>query len=767
MSVNAEQPVAPALPADRRFSQMVPTLLGVCAGIILIALLISGVRIDEVLLFVGFQIAFAVVPGLLSYLLLVGIPRPVGDILAVAIPLGLAIQIGCFILTAAVGERWLFSIYPVLFIGASAPFLYLRRAALAPLRSAGALRAVTRKSVLAVPLITVCTLLVIYLAVFATNPLPREIHSVSYYPDLVFDISLAAEILHHWPFMNPSVSGVALHYHIFVNIAIAATAQVTRLNLLTIVMRLEPTFLVSLIAVELFALGRKVGGTPAAGVTAVVLGLFAGELNFSWIDLAGGGIPVLGLLFSPSYQLGAVFFLAVCLVLVDRVAFEIRGSRARCALVLGILSFGAVGAKVSVVPILAAGLALFILGQAPLRRANLKAMRAGDIWSLAVVATVGVAGYVFIYRGGGQGQAFEPLNFLSYTGFASIYRQADHSLAYALLSVLASAIVLCVLLLSLVGILFNRSLWLPLRAASSPERLLLCMFAASLAPFLLFAVPADSQIYFIAYGFLAASVVSAAGLTTAVGALRLRAADFVSPALVCAAGVLAVIVNLWTGRSTVALVPAYAFLACIVILTTRLLRRRVSETDVSALRAFLTLGALVLVCLTIASQVFEQTAPTIDRRLTGEHTFKPSGVGFHRGITTDLLRGLEWVRDHTAPSAVIAINDHELSGGGGSPYIYTSAFSERRVFLESWQYTTQGASYAVLEKSGTPFPHLLAINDAAVLRASPAAISLLDDHYGVRYIVIDRHHGPSASPYLYRVADLVYSNPDVAVFKIK
>jgi hypothetical protein len=747
-------------------SSAVLALLGLCAAIPPVVLLISGVTAIELLLFVCFQLAFAVVPGLLSYLLLVGRPRLLADTLAVAIPLGLAIQIGCFVLTAAMGERWLFSIYPAVFIIATAPFLYLRRARMTPIPWRQALQVVTCKSAFAVLLVTAGTLFVVYLALFATSPLPREIHSASYSPDLIFHMSLAAELLHHWPIMNPSVSGEALHYHIFVHIAIAATAQVTRLDLSTLVMRLEPTFLVGLIAVELFVLGRKVGGGLAAGLTALALGLFAGELNFSWIRLAGGGIPALGLLFSPSYQLGAVFFLAVCIVLIDHLALETR-SRVRYALALGILSFGAVGAKSSVVPVIAGGLALFILGQAPLLGANLKAIKAIHIRSLPIVVTIGVAGYLFIYRGGGDGAIFKPLDFLTYTGFGTIYSHADHSPLYALLSVVAAAVVLCVLLLALLGVLFVRERWLPHRAASHPERLLLCMFAASLLPFVLIGVVGDAQVYFVVYGFLAASVVSAAGLTTVAGALRLKAADVILPGLLCAAGVLAIVIDLWKGRSTVALVPAYAFLTCIVFVTTWLAYRRETRgVTVNARRRILTLGAVVLVCLTVASELFEQTAPTIDHWLRGESAYELSGTNFHRGITTNLLRGLAWLRDHSQPSAVIAVNNHELGGNGGSRYFYYSAFSERRVFLESWRYTPQASRYASLGETVNPFPRLLAINDAAVLRASPAAISLLHDHYGVRYIVIDRLHGP-ASANLARLTHLVYSNPDISVFKVE
>ncbi len=771
MSASAARPVLAASPAARAGAPAsVLAIWTLCAAIVCGALLISGVRLTELLLFAGFQIVFAIVPGLLTYLLLIGRPRLLVDSLAIIIPFGLGIQIGCFVLSAAIGERWLFSIYPAVFLLLATPPLYLRRRTLALTWSIGLPRAMTHKTALAVLLITVGAVLILYLALFATSPLPRNIHSANYYPDLIFNVSLAAELLHHWPFLSPSVSGVALHYHIFVNISVAAAAQVVQLDLSTIVMRLEPTFLVGVIAVQLFALGRKLGSSPATGLTAVAIGLFAGEVNFSPVNLAGGGIPVLGFLFSPSYQLGAVFFLAVSILLIDCLA-QTSGLRVRQALALGLLSFGAVGAKSSVIPILAAGLALFILGQTHLLgrssspSTGRKMLGATHISSLALVSAVGLAGYALIYSGGGEGIMLRPLNFLSYTGLASIYDRAGHSLPYALLSTVAGAVVLCLLLSSLLGIFFVRERWLPSRAAASPERLLLCMFAVSLPPFLLLAVPGDSQVYFVVYGFLAASVVSAAGITLALGALHLETVDFIRPALLCAAGVLVVATGLWAASSTVSLLPAYAFLACIVVLTLWLLRRRVTGVQSSKRHQFLVLGMLVLACLALASELTEQTAPTVDDWLHGKSAFKPSGINSHRGITTDLLRGLQWLRHNTPPSTVIAVNNHDLGGDGGSRYVYYSAFAERSVFLESWQYTPQGAQYVALKKTSSPFPRLLAINDAAVLQASPTAISLLRDRYGVRYILIDRLHGPS-SPGLARVARLVYSNPAVTVFKI-
>ncbi len=741
-------------------------VIGTCTIIAIVALLISGVTVSEVLLFVCFEIAFAIVPGLvLSFALLKG-GRPLADTLAVAWPLGLAIEIGCFVLTAAVGERWLFTLYPAVFVVVVVPLLWKRRAEVLSRWPARLRTPVEREVAIAVLLVTAGAAFVVFLGLFAPSPLPRDIRSASYYPDLIFNVSLAAELLHHWPFMDPSVSGQSLHYHIFANVDMAATAQITRLDLATIAMRLQPTVLIGLIGVQLFALGRKVGGSRAAGLVVLTIGLFAGELNFSWHDLAGGGASVLGGLYSPSYQLGAVFFLAVLIVLVDYLALASHRSRAFHWTALGILSLGAVGAKSSVVPILACGLALFALMRVFLRRdLMVKATTVDDICGLAVIGAAGAAGYMLLYRGGGQGVTFKPLDFVSYSGLAPVYQRASHSLVYALAAVGAAAIVLCMAFLSLAGVLFVRDRWWPRESRSSPERLLLCMFAASLPPFVLIAVPGDSEAYFVVYGFLAASVVSAAGVTAVTRGLRLDRAELLRPGLVCAAGVLVVIVGLWIDRSPLALLPAYGLLACILALTTWMLRARVRVVTARPLRGLLVLGVIVVISLSVVAESFERIAPTIDSWLHGAPGYEASGSESHRGMTADLWRGLVWLRDHTRSADVIAVNNHDIGSSGSSRYFYYSAFSERRVFLESWDYTPQGYQHLSLGKTETPFPGLLALNDAAVLQASPAAISVLYDRYGVRYVVIDRLHGP-ASPGLSRVRHVVFANPDVTIFSV-
>lgn len=743
------------------------TVGGACAGIVLVTLLVSGATVGEVFLFLAFQGAYALVPGLVSNFALLERPRSLVDALAVAWALGLALQIGCFVLAAAVGQRWFFTAFPLALLLAAAPLLWRRRTSLSWPLPASLRSAVSPMASGVAVSVSVLASLVVFLALFAPSPLPRAIQSASYYPDLISNVSLAAELLHHWPFMSPSVSGVALHYNIFTNVDMAATAQVTHLALANIVMRLQPAFLVGVIAVQLYALGRKVGGSPAAGWATLVLGLFAGELNFSQIDLAGGGIPVLGGLYSASYQIGAVFFLAIAIVLVERLRPARRGSRSHEWLALAILTLGATGAKASVLPVLAGGLALFVIGQALARRSSsVGATTREGVGALAIVLAAGALGYVLVYRGGGHGQTLEPLDFLSYTGFASLYRHASHSPAYLLALCAAAAATVCWLLASLLGAVFVRDRWWPRSSCSSPERLLMCMLVASIVPFALFAVPGDSEVYYIVYGFLAASVVSAAGLTSFLRTLRPSRRDAIRAGLPCALAVPIVVLALRAERSPAALVPAYAVLAAAVALSAARLGRRLARTAAGARGDALAAGAVIVICLTAVSESVRLTSPTIGRWLDGAPAYAASGSDTDRGITADLLKGLLWVRDHTSPSAVIAVNNHELGGDGGSNYYYYSAFTERRVFLESWEETPQGYRYLSLGRSGSPFPRLLAINNAALLRGSRAAISLLHDRYGVRYIVIDRLHGP-ASAKLARLAHLVYENPAVAVFRIE
>ena len=737
-----------AVPAPRRG----PSALAVCGtglAIAVAALLIGRATVGEILVFACYEAAFVLVPGLphcSSHSR--GRPRRVADTLAIAWPLGLAAEIGVFVLSAAVGARWLLTVFPAVVIALAAPLLWVRRADLGSpwpvLR-----RPVDRRVAIAVTSIVAGAACVVFLTLFAPSLLPRDIRSASYYPDLIFNVSLAAELLHHWPFMIPSLAGAAPTV-ISANVGMAAAvAQVTHIDLATVAMRLQPTVLIGVVGVQLFALGRKVGRSRTAGLFAAVLGLFAGELNFSWQVIAGGGAAALGGLYSPSYQLGAVFFFAIL--------NSARGSapqgasampRTLYSLTLGILALGAVGAKATVVPVLAGGLALFALGHALSRRGlTWRRLWTADICDLAVVVLAGVVGYALIYRGGGGVVVFRPGDFLThtYTGFAQDYVHVGQSPLYLVTLAGAGAVVLASCCCRSAASSSSTRGGGPKAPRSRLERLLLCIVAASVPPFVLLAAPGDSEGYFITYGVLAGSVVSAAGLASACADATTQGEALSAPGLVCAAGTLAVIVGLWLHRGPGALLPAYALTG----------DHRGGDNLDAPEGAFaasaaergphpLALGVLVLIALTVVSEPFELIAPTIDRWIHGESAYEPSGINQHRGITADLLRGLVWLRDHSRVSDVIAVNNHEIGVYSLSRYYYYSAFAERRVFLESWDYTPAGYRRTAAGSERPAYLGRLALNNAAIDHASPTAIAELRDRYGVRYILIDRLHGPAS-----------------------
>ena len=99
-----------------------------------------------------------------------------------------------------------------------------------------------------------------------------------------------------------------------------------------------------------------------------------------------------------------------------------------------------------------------------------------------------------------------------------------------------------------------------------------------------------------------------------------------------------------------------------------------------------------------------------------------------------------------------------------------SAYSERRVLVEGWAYTTPATAYAVEHRVSdrtVPFwdQPTLAANDAAFATPSGPALATLRDTYGVRWLFADLDHG--ASEALGDVADLRHREGPFAVYELR
>jgi hypothetical protein len=230
--------------------------VAIVGGVAVALWLAYGVRLDEIVRFVGYELGFILAPGYLVYRAIVISREDRLRTLILGWSLGYLLEIAAFYVTARTGSRDAFVVYPIVVgVGALAVSRTRRRgprsSATAP---AGGVS--LRLSSLAIGT-GLCSLLLVYAALvgFHQTPLPRQVSATTYQEDTVFTVSLAAETLHHWPVTMPMVVGEPLHYHLFGYMHMAAIAQVTGIDLSVVIMRL---YLVPL------CLGRPSGGSGRA-----------------------------------------------------------------------------------------------------------------------------------------------------------------------------------------------------------------------------------------------------------------------------------------------------------------------------------------------------------------------------------------------------------------------------------------------------------------------------------------------------------------------
>ena len=309
------------------------------------------------------------------------------------------------------------------------------------------------------------------------------------------------------------------------------------------------------------------------------------------------------------------------------------------------------------------------------------------------------------------------------------------------------------------------------RRGRSPFALLaLAIFIVSLLAYVLLSYPGNSEGYFLIYGYVALVPIAACGLVGLWEALPSRARRRMAWA--CAV-VLAV--GLAAGESSRAVSGSTSWYVWTAWPTERSpawsCSRRSSSSEILA-PALKSRAARVLACcvpLVLALGLVKplmQLQPKAWGTISGEPT-SLADAGSHQGMTAALYEGLLWVRDHTTPCDVLAVNNHytyAIHKHGGSAvnlfshYDYYSAFTERRVLLESWYGTPRGA------RSESPYPARLALNDLAVVHGSPGALRELARD-GVGYVLIDRTHGEGA-PESAGVSRLIFENSALRVYRL-
>ncbi|MCO6008543.1 hypothetical protein NE236_26575 [Actinoallomurus purpureus] len=578
------------------------------------------------------------------------------------------------------------------------------------------------------------------------------------YIDMPYHLGLIGELKHHMPPQWPSVAGEPLYYHWFVYADMAATSWVTGIEPQTLLYRLFmlPTLATSLVL--LFAAARRLTDRWWPGMVALAINCLV------WAPSVYSWYPSLGVDFliradvpwrSPTQGLGAMMFAPVILLLIDLLRRPRSGAGPWILFVT--LLMGVMGAKATYLPMLIAGLLIVLIGTIIASR---RLHRPALVALLAAAPSVLIA-KVVLFGGNSDGVIFHPGSMF---GAVADVAASTSDPPQALRAVAA--------LVSIVGRVFvwGGALCLALRRRTLCDPAILLLLGISvtgIAVACILRFAGNSQSYFLCGVMPCMSLVSVYGLMAVLpGRLGRRSGIMLLGA--SAGGVAAVLAVRGLGGNTRPTVgdalprmlgPFFALIVisigCMVLLVLAG-RRRPSVRSLSPVVALAFVGGLILPgSLLHVRQLW--------------HGIPRDPLAAVIGAGT--LEAGRWLREHSRPDDLVATNAVCLSGMGCDDRRFAvSAYSERRVLVESWRYTARAHMEGVrrhIADESVPFWDLrrLMDNEAVFHRPSPEAVRRLRHTYGVRWLFVDRGFDRPA-PDLDRFARLRYAAGQCRVYEI-
>ncbi len=662
------------------------TLLGVW--------LVSGVSVGDIAKFVAFEALYVVLPGCLLCVLVSPTSWELASlapgrrlrVVAIGWPLGYALEIGAFALTAVLHVRGVFALLPLLAAATLGPGVVYRRRRAHPTTAAarddgaldgglphrreggaealpatanGALgggppsgREGGAEALLAAGAIALA-LVLLAVRYFAIYPLPEHASSVYYFVDNVWDVSSAAEALHHWPITESFLAGHPFRYYIGFFLHVAAIKQVMGVSLATVVFRLAPATSTVVAMLQFWCLGDLLGRSRWAGPVTVALLVFVENLKLFPTHTKVFGVALFSeFTWSPTYGFGVIFLLG--LLILFRLRFpgvNPTGSSAPPAgppaalapapagsptlltpagatppgvvgslLLLGVLVLGAGAVKTTAVATFVAGLALLWLWR--LVRARGLASRADRLLSYWVALSLAcfAATYLLLLYGPGAPATTEtklaPLDFMKYTVFGSTL--TSHPGLAPLLG--ASAVIVLWKLLPAVAavwLVWRRGAWSPYAS------LAVALFVVGFTVYVMMGSPGDNENYFIWYGYIALIPLAAVSLML-----------------------------VWSDVS-------------------KGVRRALGRLPARGARVVV-YGVLLLGVLGCAQSV-ALAVPDTWKTLLDRQTV-PRDSPSEPGMTAALYRGLSWVRGHTPSCAILAVSTPQIrpaaDGATANPCVF-------------------------------------------------------------------------------------------------
>ena len=458
---------------------------------------VTGVALGEIARYVTYLAVIVVGPGLVIYRRLMGRAGLGLAAVLIAIPVAWSVRVSAFAVLRFFGVSTVSWLGAVAFAAVSYGISRRQPAAAQPEREA------SQKWLAGGALAAICLSSVVLLALrdFQPHPLPDHIREgVVYYRDIPWHLGNITALPRGWPLQNPRLDSESLHYHVGSYIFTAGASHVAGIAPSTLLLRLDPVFLVVVFCLQLAWLGRQCTGSALVGVLTAGIVLLAGDAS-SLVGAIGsifGNHVVTNLFRSPTFLLGLVLFVP----LVGSGASILAGRATRSEILTWLLCLpGCALAKPTTLPVLgAAAIGYAVLQWIRTRHWSGPAL----LLALSTIVAFAAVGPIVLPETSGELMRWEPLASVRISGAWRIWR--GEGMSGTLCHVLITLGHAPMLLLGIAAFLWAKGLapgiWLGLLAAAG----------ASVA--LLFTAGGGSQLYFWYYGYVAAGVLAASGIAS-------------------------------------------------------------------------------------------------------------------------------------------------------------------------------------------------------------------------------------------------------------
>lgn len=590
--------------------------------------------------------------------------------------------------------------------------------------------------------------------------------------DIPFQLALAGELKHHVPFRTPYVWDTPLQYHWFVHAHVAATSWATGAEIEVLIRRVMPVAMLIACAIGTAGLAQSWARRRWVGPVAAAVLIGAAPVTlYGWQRYTPMTVLDLPWWASPTQAFAQVMVIPVVALMVSIVRKR-RFARPGVWVLFALSCAAVMAAKATMLPLVLAGICMSLGSWLVCKRR----IHLPSVLALLIVGAAMAFAQFVIFGGGSWGTSILP--FEQAERMQALYGfevQAGDGWGVWATVLVVVALVYGYALLAAGMFGFGR------RLLSHPA--VAALFGIAIAgqgAAMVLVQHGGSERYFVR---------SAAALTIPLAlwglAFRFRKFGPRTKLVVAVLVVGAPFLALWIGwqtlpkpmpagpdgnwRATWATagpIAAAVLLAVLIGLTIktagRFARRRIT--------------AVGLACALLMAM---GTLPT--GRVLARYQQAVALNGLDHVITRSGPYDIPWrgkeaarfLRDNSDPDELVATNGHcriPERLGCDSRSFWLSGYTERRILLAGWGYTSEANSAA--DRTGAiydPFwdQELEARNDAVFMDPNPNAAAILKDRYGVDVLFVDERFGAVDPDRMNRIAQRIYDRGEVEIWRLR